>query len=58
MLTKVEEEESEDLNNDEAQQYIKLSADGNWVELSSPGQKGSIRIRNPKIPIASDALRF
>ena len=57
MLTKVEEE-SEDLNTDEAQQYIKLSADGNWVELSSQGQKGSIRIRNPKIPIASDALRF
>ena len=58
LLTKVEEDESEDLNNDEAEQYVKLSADGKWVELISPGQKGSIKIRNPKIPIASDALRF
>ena len=48
----------EDENNEEAQRFIRFANDGKTIELTSPGSKGVLRIRNSKIPIASDALRF
>ena len=48
----------EDENNEEAQRFIRFANDGKTIELTSPGSKGVLKIRNSKIPIASDALRF
>ena len=42
---------------EEAEKYIRIK-DGNTIELISPSQKGVLQIRNSKVPIASDALRF
>ena len=42
---------------EERQKCIRVK-DGNTIELISPSQNGVLQIRNSKVPIASDALRF
>ena len=53
------EEDEEDESPDEAKRFIRVSkTDKNVIELISPAQHTVLKIRNSKIPIASDALRF
>ena len=52
------EEESHRKIKEEANKFIKVSPDGKTIELISPAQSSSIKIKNSKIRIASDALRF
>ena len=54
----VEDDESEHHNIQETSKHIRLAEDGKTVELISPNEQGILRIKNPKIAIASDALRF
>ena len=53
-----DDEQSEQLNQQEYSKFIRLAADGKTVELVSPNQQGILRIKDPKIAITSDALRF
>ena len=53
-----EDDESEHHNIQETNKFIRLAEDGKTVELISPNEQGILRIKNPKIAIASDALRF
>lgn len=57
LLPQIEEDEEDEIN-EEAQRYIRFTENGKTIELISPGSKGVLKIRNSKIPIASDALRF
>ena len=47
-----------DQDTGEGSKFIRMAADGKTIELISPAQKGMIQIKNSKIPIVSDALRF
>ena len=52
-----EDEEYESL--EEAGRFIRVAKnDKNTIELISPNQSTVMKVRNPKIPIASDHLRF
>ena len=46
------------MHQDEARKCIRIGSDGKTIELISPQQKGILKIRNSKIPIASNALRY
>ena len=58
LLAQIEEDEEDEINLDEADRCIRVSNNGKTVELISPALKGVLKIRNPKVPIASNALRF
>lgn len=58
LLAKISEDEEDDTVPDEAARCIRVSNNGKTVELISPAHMGVLKIRNPKIPIASNALRF
>lgn len=57
ILDKIDEDDEDEVQ-EEANKYIKYAIDGKSVELSGPTQRGVLRIRNPKVPISSNALRF
>jgi len=57
VLSQIREDEDEELL-DEGRRLIRRSENGKTVELHSPSVRGVIKIRNCKVPIASDALRF
>lgn len=59
-LPQIDESDNDEENKilEEANKFIRKTGDGKTIELVSPNQKGFLRIRNSKIPITSDALRF
>ena len=58
LLHPIDEDEDDDVQLDEAQKCIRIGTDGKTIELINPLGKGILRIRNSKIPISSNALRF
>ena len=53
-----EDDEDEKQAKADAEKLIRKGNEKNTIELVSPQLKGVLKIRNSKIPIASDALRF
>lgn len=58
LLPQIEEDEEDEANKDEAQKCVRVANDGKTIELISPQQKTVLKIRNAKIPITSNALRY
>ena len=56
LLPKIAEHDYDEA--EEGNRFINKLADGNTIELTSPNSKTIMRIRNSKIPIVSDNLRF
>ena len=53
------EEDEEDESPEETGRFIRVDKnDKNTIELISPNQSTVMKVRNSKIPIASDHLRF
>lgn len=57
-LAEIEEDQENEEHAYYAEKLIRKGSDANTIELVSPYTKGVLRIRNPKIAIASDPLRF
>ncbi len=58
LLHNIEEDDEDEHIKHDVTDFIRKAPDGKTIELISPGQSGVMKIKNPRIPVASNPLRF